>query len=109
MKSTWFNAASGLAGLAAVVSAPAFAQDEVPDQSEAEKTQVGVTDIVVTASRREQNLQDVGISIAAFSGDQLDDLQVTNAGNVAALTPNVEIVRSYAALVRRHRHRQVLT
>ncbi len=46
MKSTWFNAASGLAGLAAVVSAPAFAQDEVPDQSEAEKTQVGVTDIV---------------------------------------------------------------
>ena len=106
MKTIWFGAASSLAVLAA---SPAFAQNQVPDQSEAEKTQVGVTDIVVTANRREQNLQDVGISIAAFSADQLDDLQVTNAGNVAARTPSVEIVRSYAALVRRHRHRQVLT
>lgn len=93
MKNIWFGAASSLAVLAAF---PAFAQ-KVPDQTEAAKSQGGVTDIVVTANRREQNLQDVGISIAAFSGDQLDDLQVTNAGDVAALTPNVEIVRSYAS------------
>ena len=97
MKNTWFGVTSSLAVLAVLAASPAFAQDQVPDQTEAEKSQTGVTDIVVTANRREQNLQDVGISIAAFTGEQLDDLQVTNAGDVAALTPNVEIVRSYAS------------
>ena len=54
-------------------------------------------EIVVTANRRSQNLQDVGISIAAFTGDQLKALGVKTAADVAAITPNVEFVRSYAS------------
>ncbi len=33
--------------------------------------QVLLEEVLVTAQKREQNLQDVGIAITAFSGDQL--------------------------------------
>lgn len=68
---------------------PATEQPAVDDGS--------LKEIVVTANRRSQNLQDVGISIAAFTGDQLKALGVTTAADVAAITPNVEVVRSYAS------------
>jgi iron complex outermembrane recepter protein len=51
--------------LLATTSAPAFAQN-APTADE------GLSDIVVTAQRREENLQDVPISITAVSGDKLD-------------------------------------
>ncbi|MDA9368122.1 TonB-dependent receptor [Flavobacteriaceae bacterium] len=35
-------------------------------------------EIVITAQKREQNLQDVGVSVTAYSGDQLKALGVTN-------------------------------
>ena len=56
-----------------------------------------LTEIVVTANRRLENLQDVGISIAAFTGDELISLGVTTAADVAKITPNVEVIRSYAS------------
>ena len=48
-------------------------------------------EIVVTAQKREQNIQDVGISITAFSGDQLKSFGVTSSVDIAALTPGVHI------------------
>ena len=36
-------------------------------------------EIIVTAQKREQNIQDVGIAITAFSGEQLRTLGYTNA------------------------------
>ncbi|MFK7734029.1 MAG: TonB-dependent receptor [Pseudomonadales bacterium] len=39
-------------------------------------------EIVVTAQKREQNLQDVGISVTAFSGDQMKALGVTNTTEI---------------------------
>ena len=33
-------------------------------------------EIVVTAQKREQNIQDVGIAITAFTGDQMESLGV---------------------------------
>ena len=57
----------------------------------------GIGDIVVTANRREQNLQNVGISISALSGEQMRDLNVNTALDIANATPNIEIIRSYGA------------
>lgn len=57
----------------------------------------GVQDIVVTANRREERLQDVGASITAVTGAELRALGVTTALDVANLTPNIEIIRSYAS------------
>ncbi|MEM8500836.1 MAG: TonB-dependent receptor [Pseudomonadota bacterium] len=39
-------------------------------------------EIVVTAQKREQNLQDVGISVTAFSGEQMKALGVTNTTEI---------------------------
>ncbi len=46
-------------------------------------------DIVVTAQRREQSLQEVPISVTAFTGAQLDQQNIRGAIDYLALTPNV--------------------
>jgi iron complex outermembrane recepter protein len=48
------------------MASPAFAQSETAAQDD-----VGLEEIVVTAQRREENLQDVPISVTAVSGDKL--------------------------------------
>src|SRR5688572_3893381 len=49
----------------------------------------GLEEIVVTAQRREQNLQDVPISVSAFSAEQIEKQNVRGATDYLALTPNV--------------------
>ena len=48
-------------------------------------------EIVVTAQKREQSIQDVGISITAFTGAQLDALGIEQSFDAAAFTPGVHI------------------
>jgi iron complex outermembrane recepter protein len=48
-------------------------------------------EITVTAQKREQSIQDVGISISAFSGEQLHALGVDNSVDIAAMSPGVYI------------------
>jgi iron complex outermembrane receptor protein len=48
-------------------------------------------EIVVTAQKREQNVQDVGISISAISGERLASLGKTDSVQIAAITPGVSI------------------
>lgn len=48
-------------------------------------------EIVVTAQKREQNLQDVGISMTAFTGDGLRERGITDSTDIAGLVPNLEI------------------
>lgn len=46
-------------------------------------------EIVVTAQRREQSLQDVGVSVTAFGGDQIQKLGYTNTIDIASQTPGL--------------------
>jgi len=48
-------------------------------------------EIVVTAQKREQSLQDVGISITAFSRDQLQRLNLNNSNELVYLTPGLAL------------------
>ena len=48
-------------------------------------------EVVVTAQRREENLQDVPISVAALSGDQLKQAGVTAIDQLGAMVPGVDI------------------
>ncbi|MEV5033953.1 ligand-gated channel protein, partial [Sphingobium sp. LMC3-1-1.1] len=68
------------------LASPALAQDApaasaVQDQStHADKGGSALSgEIIVTAQRREQSIQKVGIAITAFSGDQLRALNVTDS------------------------------
>jgi iron complex outermembrane receptor protein len=78
----------------AIASTGTAALSQEGDQRPARATTL--EEVVVTANRREQNLQDVGISISALSGDELEARPLTTAGDITASIPNYQIVRSYA-------------
>jgi iron complex outermembrane receptor protein len=67
-------------------ASPAFAQDAPRDSARAS---IGSNDIVVTARRSEERLQDVPISITVFNQEQLSDRNVVNAGDLATYTPSL--------------------
>ena len=48
-----------------------------------------VEEIVVTAAKRAENIQDVGASVTAFSGDSMRKLGMDNPTDFAAQTPNM--------------------
>ncbi|RYD94696.1 MAG: TonB-dependent receptor, partial [Sphingomonadales bacterium] len=81
----------------ALASGSAFAQTEpaVAVQSvEPTQDDAGVDDIVVTAQRREERLQNTPISLAAISGEGLADRGVTNIKSITNFIPNVELTNT---------------
>lgn len=98
---TMMLASTGLA----LFAQPGFAQD-APSEEPVEPSEEPVETnqdgsllsqmIVVTAQRRSENLQDVGISITAFSGDQLRTLGVEDSSDIATFTPGVHTSGAYA-------------
>ena len=50
-----------------------------------------IEEIIVTAQKREQSLQDVPISVTAFSGDMVDDFGFEDTRDIFYQTPNVSI------------------
>jgi iron complex outermembrane recepter protein len=79
------------AALCAVAAAlpvgPAFAQDAPA----AEADDGRVDEIVVTAQRREQNLQDVPLSMAAFNAETLTEIGAHNIEAINGKVPNVVV------------------
>lgn len=70
--------------LAAPIFAPdaALAQTATVDQTAPPAAEVGLSDIVVTASKREQNSQKVGMTIAALQSSELRQLNVMNSADI---------------------------
>src|SRR6267142_3709022 len=50
-----------------------------------------LTEIIVTAQKREQNIQDVPISVVALSSQQLKDSGVSDIKNLTVLTPGLTV------------------
>ncbi len=73
--------------LAVTCSSMAFAQ-AAPD-SEGPTTQI--EEIVVTAQRREERLQDVPMAVSAFSSDQIASRGIENVSDLNALAPGLQI------------------
>ena len=48
-------------------------------------------EVVVTAQKREQNLQDIGVSVTAFSGEQMSRLGFIESKDIVAQTPGLEL------------------
>jgi iron complex outermembrane receptor protein len=70
--------------LFALLSTPLAAQDERP-------AQVGVETMIVTAQKREQELQDVSASVSAVSADRLQSAQIHNIEDLQVLVPNIQL------------------
>ena len=51
----------------------------------------GLAEIVVTARRRAENLQDVPVAVTALSADVLQQQDVTSLGDLNSLVPNMKI------------------
>lgn len=74
--------------LAAAGSVPAFAQPEGERAAD---------DIIVTARRVEERLQDVPISISVFNQQQLSNRNVFNASDLATYTPSLSTNNRFGA------------
>lgn len=88
----------GSAFIAMAGQAPVWAQDtqtEVTPASAEEDAQARLGTVVVTASRREESLQDVPIAVSAYDGDSLQDAQIDSLTDLASTTPNVQISGAY--------------
>ena len=55
----------------------------------AEDASWAIEEVVVTAQKREQSLQDVPITVSAFSGEMMKDAQIDDAKQLAVLTPGM--------------------
>lgn len=86
-------AASAIA-LMAAPAVQAQAQPEPAAAAEPEDGPVALDEIVVTAQRREANLQDVPFSIMAFSGEQLQKENIQDATDLFAQVPSAYFMSS---------------
>ncbi|HVW70222.1 MAG TPA: TonB-dependent receptor plug domain-containing protein, partial [Steroidobacteraceae bacterium] len=53
---------------------------------------VVLEEVTVTAQKREQNIQDVGISITALTGNQLTELGYNSTADIMAQTPSMKML-----------------
>jgi outer membrane receptor protein involved in Fe transport len=86
---TQFGLFSG-ASLAALLLAPsALAQQAAPAPKPAAPQTGGIEEVVVTAERREAQLQNVPIAVSAFTPETLDKLQIAGGPDLVTAVPSV--------------------
>ena len=87
--------------LSLLVSAAAVAQSEESDESSRSETmaqsdddEMALESLTVTAQRREENLQDVPLSVTAIGGRQLFDAGVSDLSRLDQLVPGLQFGQS---------------
>ena len=89
----------GLLALAVGLSTAAHTQTLPPSTANTAATQVAAVEtpdgeIVVTANKRAQNLNDVGLSVKAMSSQTLSDRRITSVQDIAAAVPGLKFAES---------------
>ena len=87
MKKSLLHSAVVAALTGAAVSATQVAWSQDDDALE---------EIIVTATRREQNLQDVPLAVVAYTGEMLERQGIENMEDINAVVPNVIIAGNLA-------------
>ncbi|NIJ39474.1 outer membrane receptor protein involved in Fe transport [Sphingopyxis panaciterrae] len=85
-----FKALIGTSVLAMALATPAFAQG-APDETE--RDAFG-GEIVVTAQRQSERLQDVPIAVSAFSAEALEAQQIENSSDLQLTLPNITFTKT---------------
>jgi outer membrane receptor protein involved in Fe transport len=86
--------AAALSGAAAMHGPPARADAPASDAAAAPTTNSsgGLTEVVVTARKREENLQDVPVSLSVFTSEDLKKLAITQFEDFATRDPSVSFI-----------------
>ncbi len=74
----------------ALLAMPALAQEAAAEDDG------GLSEIIVTAQKREQNLQDVPAAVSAFSADDLASRGVTQTSDLMGTLPNLQVTSAYS-------------
>ncbi|MGK6320076.1 TonB-dependent receptor domain-containing protein [Sphingomonas sp. DT-204] len=87
--------------LALIAATPAFAQDAAVTQGSpsattqtADEDQGGVADIVITAQRQSERLQDVPIAVSAFTAENMQQQQIVNPTALQQTLPNITYTKT---------------
>lgn len=72
-------------------SAQAYAQEAAPREA------AEVEEVIVTATRREEALQDVPIAITAMGEDEIKDNRISNFADIASHVPGVAFIQARGA------------
>jgi outer membrane receptor protein involved in Fe transport len=84
-----FKALLGTSMVALCLTSPAFAQD-----AEETETDAFGGEIVVTAQRQSERLQDVPIAVSAFSSEALEAQQIENPSDLQLTLPNITFTKT---------------
>jgi iron complex outermembrane recepter protein len=82
-----------LGAMLACTAVPALAQDSAGDEGEQEG---GIATIVVTATKRSEDLQKVPIAISAITGDELVARGITDTSDLMGSLPNLQVTSAYS-------------
>ena len=77
-------------GCISFISVPVVAQERA--------AALDLEEVVVTAQKREESLQDIPISVAAFAREELEALGVYEVGQIAEYTANLQINRQPSSM-----------
>ena len=58
--------------------------------------QAMLEEVVVTARKREESLQETPVAVSAFTGQSLQELGLTNISDLTKVVPNVDMVSATA-------------
>ncbi|WP_226016593.1 TonB-dependent receptor [Novosphingobium sp. FKTRR1] len=73
---------------------PALAQETAQTGADGASTGSGIGEIVVTAQKRAENIQNVPIAISAVSSQFLETRGITSIDTLGSIAPNVKIERA---------------
>ena len=88
-----FTLLAGAAAFALATPGVAFAQDQEPGVEAPESSNV----IIVTASKREQTLQETPISVSVTSGEVLETAQIRDVLDLQTVTPSLRVSQLQSA------------
>lgn len=68
--------------------------EEAPKAAEPVRTRRVIEEVVVTAQKREQMLEDIPLSMTAMSGDALEAMGAEGLSDIAKATPSLSVIES---------------
>lgn len=68
-----------------------FASLSIQAQPVANGAQRQIEEIIVSATKRDESLQDVPVAVSVVSGDMVKDVQMDNGTDIARFSPNVNV------------------